>query len=373
MKLTQKTMNNIKKESETAIKRMESGKTAIEIAGEIYCKSLPNKDYETGKVMARRIDSTILSYEQNVKSALEDADTWVSEHIEKQLDGKSLEERCRTLFSLLIGVSSLNDVLSGQKTIDEIEQEYSFDVQYVSEEYENSLKEQLIAAVKSSAYGEYQLKALDQALENGQSDVSIGDVISFGQKGHDVKVIMAMIAYVNVKNGSITEMPFDISLDEVAISVASSYDIAAAAEQVEEGEISKEEGFTIVEVISMVASIMIATILTAVSLLGIGILINLFLPKIIGIPLLIVAGIAIWGLFCEVARDFTEIVIKLGAKVFKGGFALLKKGVKKLMDFIKQTVIPKVTEGWAKIKAYLKKLREENTETEQQTEATVQA
>ena len=369
MKLTQKTMNNIMKESETAIKRMESGRSAIEIAGEIYCKALPNKDFETGKIMARRIDSTILSYEQNVKSALEDADTWISEHIEKQLDGKSLEERCRTLFSQLIGISSLNDVLSGQKTIDEIEQEYSFDVQNVSEEYESSLKEQLITAVKSSAYGEYQLKALDQALENGQSDVSIGDIISFGQKEHDVKVIMAMITYVNVKNGSITEMPLDVSLDEVAISVASSYDIAATAVKVEEGEMSEKEGVNVIEKISLVSTLTIATLLTASSMIPFGIMIYTLFPPVVAVLLILAACYSIWFVFCFVLRDCVDIVVKFGAKVLKNGFALLKKGVKKLLDFFKQTVIPKATEAWAKIKAYLKKLREENTSNKQETTA----
>ena len=373
MKLTQKTMNNVRKESETAVKRMAEGKTAIEIAGEIYCKSLPDKDFETGKIMAKRINSTICDYERNVKSALENPDAWVNEQIAKQLEGKDLEGRCRTLFSMLVGVSSLNDVLTGQKTVEEIEQEYSFDVKDVSEEYERSLKEQLIAAVGSSAFGEFQLKALEKTLDNLQGNVSVGDVINFGKHEHDVKVIMAMIAYVTAKNGSIDEIPSDTSLDEVAVAVASSYDIAATAEQVEEGKLSEQEGAKIIKVISTVATVMITAILTAASLFGIGFLINLFLPKVIGIPLIIIAGIAIWGLFSETAKEYVDILVKIGAKIVKGGFALVKKGAKKLLEFIRKHVVPAASACWAKIKDYFRKLKEENAETEQQTTTAVQA
>ena len=373
MKLTEKTMNVIKKESETAINQMAEGKTAIEIAGEIYCKALPDKDAETGKVMAMRIDSTIREYESNVKSALEDSDAWVKAQIEKQVEGKDLEERCKTLFSMLVGVSSLNDVLAGKKSIEEIQQEYSFDVNNVSEEYENSLKEQLIAAVQASAYGEYQLRELEKALENGKTDVSMGDIIDYGKHEHDVKVIMAMIAYVNAKNGAIEDLPADMSLDEIAIAVASSYDVAATAEQVEEGKISTEKGAKIIKAISTVASFMIAVVLAAAALWSVGVLIDLFLPRIIGIPLIIIAGFAFWGLFNQTAKKCIEIISKVGAKVVKDGYAIMKKGTKKLMDFISKHIAPKASEIWSKVKAYFAKLKEENAEVSQEESATVQA
>ncbi len=373
MKLTEKTMNAVKKESENAINQLAEGKTAIEIAGEIYCKALPDKDAETGKVMAKRIDSVICDYENNVKSALDDSDAWVKSQIDKQIEGKELEERCKTLFSMLVGVSSLNDVLAGNKSIEEIQQEYSFDVNNISEEYENSLKEQLIAAVQASAYGEFQLKELEKALNSGNGDVSIGDIINYGKHEHDVKVIMAMIAYVNAKNGSIEDLPADISLDEIAIAVASSYDVAATAEQVEEGKISTEKGAKIIKVISTVASFMIATVLTAAALFSVGFLIELFLPSIIGIPLVIIAAIAFWGLFNGTAKKCIEVITKFGAKVVKDGYALIKKGVKKLIDFISKHIAPKVCEVWKKVKAYFRKLKEENAEVPQEETATVQA
>ena len=373
MKLTEKTMNIIKKESEAAINQMAEAKTAIEIAGEIYCKALPGKDAETGKVMAKRIDSIICDYENNVKSAIGDSEFWVKAQIEKQIEGKEIEERCKALFSMLVGVSSLNDVLAGKKSIEEIQQEYSFDVNNISEEYENSLKEQLIAAVQASAYGEFQIKEFKKALESGKTDVSIGDIIDFGKREHDVKVIMAMIAYVNAKNGVIEDIPADTSMDEIAIAVASSYDVAATAEQVEEGKISTGKGVKIIMAISTVASFMIAAVLTAAVLWSGGILIDIFLPRIIGIPLIIIAGFALWGLFNETAKNCIDIITKVGAKVVKDGYVIAKKGAKKLMDFISMHIVPKVSEIWNKVKAYFGKLKEESAEVQQDQNTTVQA
>lgn len=373
MKLTEKTLNSVKKESETAINQMAEGKTAIEIAGEIYCKALPDKDAETGKIMAKRIDSIIFDYESNVKSAIEDSESWVKAQVEKQIEGKEIEERCKTLFSMLVGVSALNDMLAGKKSIEEIQQEYAFDVNNVSEEYENSLKEQLIAAVQASAYGEFQLKELEKALENGKTDVSISEIIDFGKHEHDVKVIMAMIAYVNAKNGAIEDIPADISMDEIAIAVASSYDVAATAEQVEEGKISTDKGAKIIKAISTVASWMIAAVLTAAVLWSGGILIDIFLPRIIGIPLIIIAGFAFWSLFNETAKKCIDVITKVGAKVVKDGYAIAKKGAKKLIDFISKHIVPKVSEIWNKVKAYFAKLREESAEVKQDQNTTVHA
>lgn len=373
MKLTEKTINVVKKESEVAINRMAEGKNAIETAGEIYCKALPDKDAETGKVMAKRIDSIICDYEKNVKSVLEDSEVWVKAQVEKHIEGKEIKERCKTLFSMLVGVSSLNDVLAGKKSIEEIQQEYLFDANNISEEYENSLKEQLIAAVQASAYGEFQLKELEKALESGKTDVSIGDIIDYGKHEHDVKVIMAMIAYVNAKNGAIEDLPADISMDEIAIAVASSYDVAATAEQVEEGKMSTDKGAKIIKAISTVASFMIAAVLAVAVLWSAGILIDIFLPRIIGIPLIIIAGFAFWGLFNETANKCIEVITTVGVKVVKDGYAIAKKGAKKLMDFISKYIAPKVSEIWNKVKAYLTKLKEESAEVHQDQDATVQA
>lgn len=373
MKLTEKTMNVVKKESEVAIKQMAEGRAAIEIAGEIYCKALPDKDAETGKVMAKRIDSIICDYENHVKSALENSEAWVKEQIEKQIEGKEIEERCKTLFSMLVGVSSLNDVLTGKKSIEEIQQEYLFDANNISEEYEDSLKEQLIAAVQSSAYGEFQLKELEKALESGKTDVSISDIIDYGKHEHDVKVIMAMIAYVNAKNGAIDDLPADISMDEIAIAVASSYDVITTAEQVEEGKMSVDKGAKIIAAIGAVASFMISAILTVAALWSAGILINIFLPKIIGIPLIIIAGFAFWGLFNETATKCIEVIKTVGVKVVKDGYAIAKRGANKLMDFISKHITPKVSEIWNKVKAYFTTLKEESAEIHQDQDVTVQA
>lgn len=373
MKLKEKTMNVVKKESEAAIQQMAEGKSAIDVAGEIYCKALPEKDAETGRVMAKRMDSVIFEYEGSVRAAVEDTDAWTRAQIEKQLAGQDMEERCKTLFAMLTGVSALNDVLAGEKTTDEILQEYAFDVNDASAEYESSLKEQLVAAVQASAYGTYQLRELEKALESGKTDVSIGDIINFGKHEHDAKVIMAMIAYVNAKSGAIEDLPTDISLDEIAIAVASSYDAAATAEQVAEGEISAEKGAKIMKAIGTVATFMITAILTLSALWGAGILIELSLPRILGIPLIIIAGIAFWGLFNDTAKQCVEIIAGLGTKVIRGGCALIERGARTLLSFISKHIAPKVSEIWGKVKAYFARLKEEGARAVQEESATVQA
>lgn len=373
MKLSEKAMNVVKKESETVINQMAEGKTAIEIASEIYCKALPDKNSDTGKIMAKRIDRIVCEYECNVKSALEDSASWVKTQVEKQIEGKELEERCKILFSMLVGVSSLNDVLAGEKSSEEIQHEYAFNVEHVSEEYEESLKERLIAAVQASTYGSYQLKGIEKALENGNADISIGDIINFGKREHDIKVIMAMIAYVNAKNGTIENLPTDISMDEVTIAVVSSCDIAATAAQVDDGEISTEKGAKILNAISTIASFMIAAVLTLAALGTVGILIDLFIPRIIGIPLIIVAGVSLWGLFNVTAKKCVDVVTKFGAKVIKNGCSIIKSGAKKLSKFIAEHIAPKASEIWNKVKCFFIKLKEEYAEVTQEEKATTLA
>lgn len=373
MKLTEKTMNLVKERSENAILQLSEGKSAVEIAGEIYCKTLPDKEADIGMVMAKRIDSIICSYESNVKSALENSEEWISTQIEIQLKEKDLEERCRTLFTILIGVSCLNDVITGKKSVDEIQQEYMFDVNNVSEEYELSLKEQVMAAVQASAYGEFQLKELEKALANGKTEASVGEIITYGKQEHDVKVIMAMIAYVSAKNDAVEGLPADMSLDEIAIAIASAYDVTVTAEQVEEGTISAEEGSKIIKAISTVASFMIAVVLTGAALGCVGFLIDIFLPRIIGIPLIIIAGFAFWGLFNETAKKCIGTITKIGGTIVKDGFSAVKKGADKLLDIISNKIMPKMSAVWEKVKAYFEKLKEENAELGQNEEVTVQA
>lgn len=98
MKLTEKTMNVVKKESEVAINQMAEGKKTIEIAGEIYCKALPNKDVETGKVMAKRIDSIICDYEK----MLSPHSKIPKSGLRHRLKSKSKERNRRTLQDLVL-------------------------------------------------------------------------------------------------------------------------------------------------------------------------------------------------------------------------------------------------------------------------------
>ena len=51
----------------------------------------------------------------------------------------------------------------------------------------------------------------------------------------------------------------------------------------------------------------------------------------------------------------------------------MKKGAKKLMDFMSKHIAPKASEIWSKVKAYFAKLKEENAEVSQEESATVQA
>ena len=98
-----------------------------------------------------------------------------------------------------------------------------------------------------------------------------------------------------------------------------------------------------------------------------------FLLRIIGIPLIIIAGFTFWGLFNQTANKCIEVIKTVGVKVVKDGYAITKKGVKKLMDFISKYIAPKVSEIWNKVKAYFTKLKEESTEIHQDQDATIQA
>lgn len=371
MKLSEKTMYTIKQDAEHSINQLSKGVPAIVIAADLYCKSLTDKEPELGEVMAERIKSVVDSYTANSENALKDSEKWLEQNIDKMIEDKNVLERCTILYNMLSGILALNGAALNSDTEEFLKNQVSFDPGKASLETEEELRNQLIEALNNSTLGVAQLDAIAFLLNNNNGNMT-QEIIDFAKNDRDIKIIMAMVAYINVKNGRIEEIPPEATLDEITIGVCFSYDTQRIALQVAEGKMEEKFALETIKKLAMVSGFMLAASLTLLS----GSLINLaavaFLPTMVAFPLTILCGAIIWQLAKEPSRNVCKKIIGFGWKIVKGGVGLIVKGLKAIAQFATQHVLPKCIGVYEKIKSYFARVKSEyqtkneNSQTEKE-------
>lgn len=254
MKFDNKAMQRLYEDVKDAMEAVKQGKSAAQAASELYVRGLPDKDQQLGDVMAERVEEIVSQYEKLAKDALADPDGWIDAQLDRLGENGTRTERCRLLLQMLEGVTAVNASLTGEEVRAMREQSMELDERRVNEETERELREALKEALAASTLGAVQLEALGEALESLPPEQLEEGVIEFGRDAHGRKVLLAMTAYVNAKNGTLEDVPAEATIEEITTAVCLADDTVCVCAGAQSGAVSEEEAPRILQILGRVAA-----------------------------------------------------------------------------------------------------------------------
>ncbi len=353
----------IKKLDEQAkeiFREVTEGKSLSDILAQIYVDNLDDKTQHQGAVMAEAILTSIQNFDSDFESAKANLSRYVEQFINKVCENKTPVERCNYLLKLSTAVGSAQSVMVAQieeqkKEIEELMarvEEATVLEEEATEALEAELREKVIEALLGSSV---MLSALmqqkEQLEEMKNAEETARLLIDMGSEEVDYRAITAMLAYVNIKNGTFEDMPPEMTADQVATLVCAHSEQTHILQAVESGNMAVDIATTVLRVLGIVV---IARMCLGATLIGIAVCVSAF-GWILTIPAFLVLltalayslekAVTVWN---KGAHHIIHIVTT--------GVDLWISAATRILAFGKEKVLPMISEAAKKLLSGIKKI-----------------
>lgn len=261
-KFTKEQMDQIQQQVNQIMDRLAEGQSAREICAQMYAEGLEDKTLAQGELMADAVLESISGFDRDYARAKEDLDGFVDAFIEESCKGKSLAERCTYLMKLTAAISGAKAVLDAQteeareKARSMVSEAETAEIPEgeATEELEGKLRAQLKNALKGSNILVNALEAQQDALREIEDENAAATLlVDAGSRDIDFRAIMAMQAYINLKNGYYEDIPEDMTAAQVATMVCTYTEEMRILHQVEENHLGEDIAHGILSVLGIVA------------------------------------------------------------------------------------------------------------------------
>lgn len=365
---TNEQMQNLMVQAEEIMNQVAEGKSAREIMAELYVSNLEDKSLRQGEVMADAMLDSIKAFDQNYKEAQEDIDGFLKK-MQKQMDkDKNCAERCTYWLKMAAAIAAadalMNDTsLNREEKLKEIEA-MNVSEEEATEELEKELREKAREALKNNSIMMQSLLQQKDALEAmDNADQAAGMLMDLGSRELEYRGIIAMLAYTGIKTGQYENIPVDMTAAQVATMVCAGVEQNRIMEAVGKGEMAMDIAASL---LGFLGAVLIITITIDIGLFGIVTALEVF-HLIFAIPAVLMIGSGLLYL----ANKGIDTWIATSKKMIRKTVAIVKTVVKGLMtvvNYIADTVIPKVIEKakaiWESLRGRAKEEKEQNTESE---------
>ncbi len=338
-------MERIRRKTADAIDQLNEGKTAVEIAAELYRRNLPGKSERTAMMMAQHTADTVAEYYRSKAAAMEDYETWTNEALSAATEGMDAVQAYQNLYQIYVGavaaaesnhVSSAEEKEAIRSRMNE-NAGRSFTAEEVSPEAMAELKEKLASALKDAGILTTQLDAILETVRNEDANAQM--ILDFGSMNPDIMTLLAMQTYLDAKNGLYPEIPANAQLEDITLSVCAAMDTYRVAAQVASGEITEEQGTKLLGVIGAVFGILVSIpiILTGVAFVE-GLVFGILGMPLVALMAGIVSAIAISNAIIDPMSQAGTAVGNATQTLVVGTVKLVRKGLKLLIDTVSRGV-----------------------------------
>lgn len=350
--MTKEVLDQIRSHSEKALSELQSGKSAVEVAQQMYMERLPNKDEEISRMMAQKMNELVKAFYQNWAAAQEDYDVWCESFLNDQIKDMTRSEACAKLnrmycaLTLIGAVRGAKSEMEAQEIREEMEKraQQEFTEADATEEKYAQLRAKVREALMDSGIAADQLKELGAILETADAQLPLA--LNFGSRNTDVMTVLAMQAYLDTKDGLYEAVPVDTTMEHVVCSVCSTACALDIAAKVESGAISESAGCILMRILGAVAGGFLLVKLGYMVGVTLGYILSALFNPFIGVT---VAAVTLFAL----AHTFFSPTIKSGAEageiVYILGGALLR-GVKRLTTRLFAWIKPAAERCIARVK-----------------------
>lgn len=280
-------------------------------------------DEHLDKEEAQNVVSRLMSGVENLTSKYNAAidEKWdVNEEISSMTVNMSLEERFNFLVNAISLMRTINSNVLGEasdvdKSLTEAIETIKSENTEITDEVCASLQQTLVELIDSSSLmltGEEKIREMMQAA-NGESTEAV-DFASAQYDDYRYKSEMALAAWAEFKNGSITSLPTDILPESLGVSIAAGIEEAKVMEEVASGSKTIEWAVKCLKVLGAIAMV---CFLGYVAILGLALTVCAFFEAAILVmgtstaAIIIASALAFlvsWG-YTEVAINFCKKTI----------------------------------------------------------------
>ena len=360
LNFTKDHLKMMEQEADKAVKQIREGSTARELMAQIYVENMQYKTKKMGLRMADKALETLADFNQEYAHAKENIGECIDDFCEKITEEKSVAECCDIWLELYTAVNVLNKQLSTEQSVNNLdvekllqEVEYrTFSEEEATPEFEQELKQQALGALSNSGIMLHALLRQADSLEALEDQDVAKMVIQMGASEIEYEGILAMIAYVNIKNGKFKEMPADMTIDQAALAVAASVEQSRIMEQVGLGKMAVDVAVALLKILGVVVILKLALMASIVgaklasSLFGM----ILFLPA-----MLMLAAVIVMAIY-KVSKAWfktSQKIVKGAAAAVTAVVSAIVKGLYAVHEFVKETVIPNIFAAYNKAVDYI--------------------
>lgn len=315
-KFTQEQIGQLRAQVEQIMENLSEDNTSRDICAQMYVNGLEDKTLAQGEAMADSIFESIAAFDRDYAHAKADLDAFTDSFLEEALKERSLAERCNYLMKLTAAISAARcmfDAEGGREqarsSVAEADAARIFE-----EEATEALELQLRAQLKNALQGcSIMVAALEmqrqELLEIESEDEAAALLVEAGTRNNDYRAILAMQAYINIKNGSFEDIPSDTTAAQAATMVCTFTEEVRILHQLKDQSITEETAHLLLMVLGTVA---IARMTLPLINISMGLCSAMF-GSILAIPAMLVVATTI----CRVAWKVSDAWMEDSAKIVR--------------------------------------------------------
>lgn len=338
-KFTAEQIKKLDEETRVVLEAVADGESTREIMARIYVNRLDEKTYDQGLAMADTIIESVRNFDKDYMEAREDLDKYLKEFAEKSEKDKSVRERCdywlRLAASVNAALIAINDETVDRNQLAEDIKDLSVSEEEATEEKAEELRSEALEAIRNSGIlilgiqqSEDELREIDSA------DETAFLLTDIGTRETETRAIMSMLAYTEIKSGDDTDVPIELTADQVVTAVCIGIEETRIAEGVENGSILIDVASTVLAVLGVVGIVR-----TTASVIGaVTVIASAYLPWFIAIPTVILLAYGIVTFVNCVVKDWindSEKIVRYAIRSVKA----VGRGLKTVFCFIYENVI----------------------------------
>lgn len=320
-----------------------------------YLSTDESLDQEEAENVVTRLMAGVESLTSKYKEAMND--NWnVGDEITTMTAGMALEERFNFLVNAIalvktVNANALGEVSDVEESLNESIEAIKSNCTDITEETCESLQSILVEMIESSPImvtGEEKIREIMEASKGENTNV-----VDFASAQYDdfrYKSEMALAAWVEHQNGTLTSLPTDILPESLAVSIAAGVEESRIMEQVASGSKPIEWAVKCLKILGGVA---LACFLGYIALLGLAIMVGAFFEAAIMVMGTTTGAIIIASALAFLASwGYSETVISFCTKTLSWCGRAYDWMVEKLKD----SVYPNVKEAAQKFVRWVRSL-----------------
>lgn len=210
------------------LSRSEEGRSWAETLSLAYCEFMPDQTPEQGDLMAGHILDTMSEFETMYDVAWTEPGAFVEYYLNEATEGKTLEQQCRSLYSLIEGIKAFDDSF-GEKLM----RDPRGGISTVEEMQENIRGKRYDGPVTEAARDALRVGAANLISETSLTDFALEHITAllkeYPDQAHRVfgytcgdrvfRSLSAMVLYTMAKNRELKYVPETVSARQVTYAV----------------------------------------------------------------------------------------------------------------------------------------------------------